>query len=383
MAERLKILLAGMVAGDPHQGGASWAVLQYVAGLRSLGHDVVLVEPVSRKSVSSPPGGDSTVVEYFRSLPLLEDRAALLVEDGDTVGLSFAQLSEFAAEADLLLNISGMLRDERLLEQIPVRAFLDLDPGFNQVWHVTGNDMGLDLHTHFVTVGQNLGRPGCPIPDCGRAWIPTLPPVALDHWPVAAEPPGRDAFTTIGHWRSYGSIEHDGIHYGQRAHSLRELIELPKTSPAHFQLALGIHPEETSDLEALRANGWELLDPDALAGDPDRYGEFIRGSKAELSVAKSGYVAARSGWFSDRSACYLASGRPVLAQETGFGEFLPCGEGLIAFSTTEEAAAGVESVEADLDGHARAARALAEEHLDARKVLPRLLARLGGPGART
>ena len=272
-----------------------------------------------------------------------------------------------------------MLRDERLLEQIPVRAFLDLDPGFNQVWHVTGSDMGLDLHTHFVTVGQNLGRPGCPIPDCGRTWIPMLPPVALDHWPAAPDLPSRDAFTTIGHWRSYGSIEHGGIHYGQRAHSLRELIELPKRSPARFQLALGIHPDETSDLEALRANGWDLVDPDSLAGDPDRYAEFIRGSKAELSVAKSGYVASRSGWFSDRSACYLASGRPVLAQETGFSEFLPCDRGLIAFSTTEEAAAGAESVEADVEGHGRAARAIAEEHLDARKVLPPLLARLGGP----
>ena len=344
-----------MVAGDPHQGGASWAVLQYVAGLRSLGHEVLLVEPVERRRLD--PAG--AVAGYFERLPLLDGGAALLGQGTkETLGVPYAQLSEFAAEADLLLNISGMLRDERLLEQIPVRAFLDLDPGFNQVWHVTGNDMGLDLHTHFVTVGQNLGRPGCPIPDCGRTWIPTLPPVALDHWPAASDPPSRDAFTTIGHWRSYGSIEHGGIHYGQRAHSLRELIELPKRSPARFQLALGIHPEETSDLEALRANGWDLVDPDSLAGDPDRYAEFIRGSKAELSVAKSGYVASRSGWFSDRSACYLASGRPVLAQETGFGEFLPCDRGLIAFSTTEEAAAGAESVEADVE----AARSRGSRH---------------------
>jgi len=363
-----------MVAGDPHQGGASWAVLQYVAGLRSLGHGVVLVEPVS-----SPPGGDSAVVEYFCSLPLLEDRAALLVEGSrETVGLSFAQLSEFAAEADLLLNISGMLRDERLLEQIPVRAFLDLDPGFNQVWHVTGNDMGLDLHTHFVTVGQNLGRPGCPIPDCGQSWIPTLPPVALDHWPPAADQPSRDAFTTIGHWRSYGSIEHAGVRYGQRAHSLRELIELPRMTDSHFQLALGIHPDEKQDLEALRLNGWELLDPTEVAGTPATYAEFIRGSKAELSIAKSGYVASRSGWFSDRSACYLASGRPVVAQETGFSDFLPTGEGLLAFATVDEAAEAVGEVESNLELHSRAARALAEEHLDARKVLPRLLDHLGG-----
>jgi hypothetical protein len=376
MAERLKILLSGMVAGDPHQGGASWAVLQYVAGLRSLGHDVVLVEPVSRRADPNAPAPE--IVEYFRSLPLLEGRAALLVEGvPDPVGLSFAELSEFAAEADLLLNISGMLRDERLLEQIPVRAFLDLDPGFNQVWHLSGEDMGFDLHTHWVTVGQALGQPGCRVPDCDRRWIGTLPPVALEHWPVAEAEPSRDAFTTIGHWRSYGSIEHDGRHYGQRAHSLRELIALPRSTDTRFQLALGIHPDETTDLEALRSNGWELLDPLDVAGDPQRYAEFIRGSKAELSVAKSGYVASRSGWFSDRSACYLASGRPVLAQETGFSDFLPSGEGLLAFTTVEEAAAGVEALVGDPGRHRRAARTLAEEHLDARKVLSRLLEELG------
>jgi hypothetical protein len=385
VADRLKILLSGMVAGDPHQGGASWAVLQYVAGLAEYGHEVVLVEPLG----GLPGGGDSPlarpeVVDYFRSLPLLEGRAALLVQGTEnTVGLSYGELVRFADEADLLLNISGMLRDERLLAPIPVRAFLDLDPGFNQVWRASGEEMGMDLHTHWVSVGQLVGTAGCPIPDCGHSWIPTLPPVALPHWPAAAEPPARDAFTTVGHWRSYGSIEHGGIHYGQRAHSLRELIELPRLGEARFQLALGIHPDEVDDLAALRANGWQLLDPDVVAGSPAGYAEFIRGSKAELSIAKSGYVASRSGWFSDRSAAYLASGRPVVAQETGFSEVLPVGEGLLAFSTSGEAAAAVAAVERDPARHARAARAIAEEHLDARKVLPRLLDALGATSART
>jgi hypothetical protein len=378
MGERLKILLSGMVAGDPHQGGASWAVLQYVAGLEALGHDVVLVEPVAGRDGADPLAGGSQVVAYFRSLGLLGGRAALLAAGEErTVGLPFEGLAAFAAEADLLINVSGMLRDERLLEPVPVRAFLDLDPGFNQVWHVIGEDMGLDLHTHWVTVGQALGRVGCPVPPCGREWIATLPPVALDRWPVATAPPDRDAFTSVGHWRSYGSIDHGGIHYGQRAHSLRELIDLPQLSDSCFQLALGIHPAEERDLEALRGNGWQLLDPHEVAGSPERYAEFIRGSKAELSIAKSGYVAARTGWFSDRSACYLASGRPVVAQETGFSDFLPTGEGLLAFATTAEAVEAVAAVESDLSSHGRAARDIAEEHLDARKVLTRLLERLG------
>jgi hypothetical protein len=376
MSERQRILLSGMVAGDPGQGGASWAVLQYLAGLEALGHEVMLVEPVPAAALD--PGGE--VATYFRALPFVEGRAALLAVGGeDTVGLSYRELLEFARGADLLLNVSGMLGDERLLEAVPVRAFLDLDPGFNQVWQATGTEMGFDRHTHCVSVGVRIGAEDCPIPTLGRTWIPTLPPVALAHWPAAAGAPARDAFTGVGHWRSYGSIEHGGVHYGQRAHSLRGLVELPRRSPARFELALGIHPDEVDDLRALRENGWLLLDPAEVAATPAAYADFVRGSKAELSVAKSGYVASRSGWFSDRSACYLASGRPVVAQDTGFGDSLPVGEGLLAFATTEEAAAAVAEVESDLARHGRAARELAGQHLDAGKVLPRLLERLAVP----
>jgi hypothetical protein len=378
VSERLKILLSGMVAGDPHQGGASWAVLQYLAGLTALGHEVFLVEPVAEDKLD--PAGETA--RYFRSLSLPEDRAALVaVGAGRTLGPSFAELRRFAEEADLLLNVSGMLREEQLLDPIAVRAFLDLDPGFNQAWAASGEDIGIALHTHCVTVGQSLGRPDCPIPTCGRDWIATLPPVALDRWPVAQEAPAWEAFTSVGHWRSYGSIEHEGVRYGQRAHSLRGLIELPRASDASFRLALGIHPDESRDLAALRANGWELLDPRQVASSPEAYADFIRGSMAELSVAKSGYVASRSGWFSDRSACYLASGRPVVAQETGFGAFLPTGEGLLAFTTTAEAADASRKVMSDPKRHGAAARVLAEEFFDARKVLPRLLERLSGPAS--
>jgi hypothetical protein len=377
MSERLRIMLSGMVAGDPHQGGASWAVLQYVAGLEELGHEVMLVEPVPAAALE--PGG--RVIAYFDALPLPAGRSALLAEGGEgTVGVTYASLLEFAHGADLLLNISGMLDDERLLDAVPVRAFLDLDPGFNQVWQATGTEMGFDRHTHCVSVGVRIGAEDCPIPTLGRTWIPTLPPVALAHWPAAGGAPARDAFTSVGHWRSYGSIEHEGVRYGQRAHSLRELVELPRRSEVRFELALGIHPDEVDDLRALRENGWGLLDPAEVAATPAAYADFVRGSKAELSVAKSGYVASRSGWFSDRSAGYLASGRPVVAQDTGFGASLPVGEGLLAFAGTAEAAAAVAEVESDLSRHGRAARELAEQHLDSRKVLARLLERLAAPG---
>jgi hypothetical protein len=263
-----------------------------------------------------------------------------------------------------------------------VRAFLDLDPGFNQLWQATGTEMGFDRHTHCVTVGVRIGAEDCPIPTLGRHWIKTLPPVALSHWPPAEDPPRRDAFTSVGHWRSYGSIEHGGIRYGQRAHALRGLFELPRRSGARFELALGIHPDEVDDLRQLRENGWVLLDPYEVTGNPADYAAFVRGSKGELGVAKSGYVNSRSGWFSDRSAVYLASGRPVVAQDTRFDEVLPVGEGLLAFGDAEEAAGAIAEVESDPGRHARAAREIAEEHFDARKVLPRLLEQLAVPEPR-
>jgi hypothetical protein len=380
--ERLKILLSGMVAGDPWQGGATWAVLQYLLGLRRLGHDVLLVEPVKSGSIrtSGSTLAASENARYFSRLRFIGEgsgSALVLAGTEETVGKRYGAVVEFAREADLLLDISGMLgHEERLVEAIPVRAFVDLDPGFNQVWHESGEDMGLDAHNRFVTVGQAIGAATCPVPTCGVTWIPTLPPVVLEHWAPTADP-GRDAFTTVGHWRSYGSIEHGGIRYGQRAHSLRELVSLPAQTRARFQLALGIHRDEIQDIGALEAAGWELLDPLEVAGTPDGYRDFIRESKAELGVAKSGYAASRCGWFSDRSACYLASARPVVAQDTGFSDFLPTGEGLISFSTVDEAAAGVEEVEGEWERHSRAARSLAEEHLDSDKVLGRLLDRLG------
>jgi hypothetical protein len=354
-----------MVAGDPGQGGATWAVLQYVLGLQRLGHDVRLVEPV--------PDLRPEVVAYFQDVVSafeLQGRAALLVAGTrETVGASYDSL----LGADVLLNVSGMLQEEQVLGEVPARVYLDLDPAFNQLWHaVEGIDMRFDGHTHFVTVGQAIGTASCSVPTCGRDWIPTLQPVVLERWPVP-EGLDRNAFTTVGNWRGYGSIEHEGVFYGQKAHSVRELVSLPRRTGERFELALAIHDDETADLAALEENGWCLVDPREAASTPDRYWRFVRGSKAELGVAKSGYVASRCGWFSDRSACYLASGRPVVAQETGLSDFLPVGEGLFAFRTADDVLAAIEELARAYERHRRAARALAEDLLDSDRVLARLL----------
>jgi len=379
MRHRLTIVVSGMVAGDPNQGGATWAVLQYVLGFRRLGHEVFLIEPIPVPLEHLLEG--SPQAAYFHRVAAefgLEQTAALVrTGSADTCGLPFDQLREICRRADLLLNISGMLTDPELTDHIPLRVYLDLDPAFVQLWHAAqGIDMRFAGHTHFVTIGQAIGQPDCPVPTCGLTWISTLQPVVLEHWP-AAGPIVHDAFTTVANWRGYGSIEHEGVFYGQKAHSLRPLLRLPARTRERFLLALAIHPDERKDLAALAANGWELADPVEVAGTPARYQAFIRGSKAELGIAKSGYVVSRCGWFSDRSICYLASGRPVLAQETGFSRFLPTGAGLFAFETAEDVLAAIEELDGDYPRHARAARALAEDCFDSDKVLSRLLERIG------
>ena len=365
--DRLRIVVAGMVAGVPHHGGATWAVLQWVLGLRRLGHDVVLVEPVD---VLRPPS-----VSYFRSVAAdfgLADRAALVDGGGRAEGVPFSQLAAFARNADVVVNVAGMLRHAELVHPAPARVYLDLDPAFTQLWQADGIDMGFDGHTHFVTVGLNIGAAENTIPTDGRRWLTTLPPVVLTAWP-AAGPVTTPAFTTVASWRGYGSVEHDGVRHGQKAHAWRAFVELPRLAPAALLPALGIHPGEHKDVALLEEHGWRWLDPEAVAHDPDAYRSFIQGSLGELAIAKEGYVVSRSGWFSDRSACYLASGRPVVAQDTGWSEHLPADAGLLGFDSADGAAAAMADVLAEPERHRVAARRIAEEHLDSDRVLGAVL----------
>jgi hypothetical protein len=377
------IIVSGMIAADPWQGGATWAVLQYVLGLRRLRHEVYFIEPVPPKALR--PAGSRLAVSdnarYFETVMtefgLCKQAALLLAGSRETFGLDYDELERIARRADALVNISGMLTDETLISRIPVRAYLDIDPAFNQLWHAVQKiDMRFVGHTHHVTIGHNIGEPDCPVPTCGLKWLKTFQPVVLEHWPVVAEIK-YNALTTIANWRGYGSIEHNGVTYGQKVHSLRQFITLPTLTTEKFLLALAIHPDETRDLVALKANGWQLLDPATVADTPASYQRFIQGSRAEFGIAKSGYAHSRCGWFSDRSLCYLASGRPVLAQDTGFGRLLPTGKGLFMFRQTDDCLQAIESLRSDYTRHAAGARAIAEEFFDSDKVLARLLRQIG------
>lgn len=380
---RRSVIVSGMIAADPWQGGATWAILQYVLGLSRLGHKVCFIEQVPAKSVR-PEGArlaGSDNARYFelvcREFGLQGRAAMLLAGTRETCGISWESLRNIADQSDALLNISGLLTDEALTARIPARVYLDLDPAFNQLWqHVQRIDMRFGSHTHHFTIGQNIGNADCPVPDCGINWLKTWQPVVLERWPVGGEI-RRNALTTVANWRGYGSIDFNGVSYGQKVHSLRSFIALPTLTKERFELALAIHPNEKPDLEALSANRWQIVDPMQFANTPASYAEFIRGSKAEFGIAKSGYARSRCGWFSDRSVCYLASGRPVIAQDCGFAGLLPVGEGLLAFSTVNEVLSALDSMNSDYERHSRRAREIAVEFFDSDKVLGSLLRKVG------
>jgi hypothetical protein len=265
------------------------------------------------------------------------------------------------------------------MSSVGLRAYLDIDPGFGQMWLALGLHDMFAGHDAYVTIGERIGAPDCTVPACGLDWITTPQPVVLEHWP-ASPPPESAPFTSVASWRGpFAPIEYEGVTYGLRVHEFRRFAALPRRSSQEFEVALDIHEAETPDIEMLDANGWRRTDPAIAAADPWAYRDYVRRSKAELMIAKGMYVHSRSGWISDRSICYLAAGRPVVAQETGFSELYPSGAGLLSFDDVDAAAAAVEEVSGDLTRHSAAARELAAAHFDSDHVLRRLLSKLGIP----
>ncbi len=370
------VVICGALAQKPGHAGHTWQFLQYLLGFRRLGWEVLFVDRLS---------GDvrrrDARVAYLESVLAaagLEDAWTLALDDGTHVGRGREEVLEYARRSDLLLNIMGFCTDEALLAAAPLRVFLDTDPGFGQMWRELGLADVFAGHDAHVTIGERIGASDCTIPTCGLPWITTCQPVVLDEWPAAAAESDCDRFTTVGSWRgAYGPVDYGGHRYGLRVHEFRRFSALPRVTGARFELALDIHASEVADIERLRAGGWHLVDPATVASTPRAYRSYLARSGAELMVAKGMYVDTRSGWFSERSICYLASGRPVLAQDTGIADLYPLGEGLLAFRSLDEAAAGVEELRAHPERHRKAARALAEEYFDSDRVLTRLVDRIG------
>ncbi len=379
MAKR--IMIAGAIAQHPLGGaGNTWAFLQYVLGFRRLGFDTYYVEHIDAQHCIDDawvpaPFTASANARYFRAVMDrfgLSDHAALIEWEGPhSAGVPRAEIEQLARHTDLLINGSGRFHLASVLGAVRRRLYLDLDPGFVQIWQEQyAVDMNLPGHDVYVTVGLNLGAPDCPLPTCGIDWKTTLPPVVLGEWTTDA--PGGDVYTTVADWRGYSPVEWRGVWYGQKAEEFVRIIDLPRRVAVPLELCLAIHPDEP-DYGKLEENRWRLTSPRQHCATPDTYRDYIRGSRGELTVVKHGYAAGRTGWFSDRSACYLAAGRPVIVQDTGIGRYVPTGAGLLTFSDTASAAAALDTVERDYPRHAAAATAFARAHLDADRVLPRLL----------
>jgi hypothetical protein len=375
---RVRVLVLGYLVRGPI-GGLAWHHLQYVLGLERLGHDVYFLEDSddypacydpSRAVTSEDPGyGLRFAARALERLGLKERWAYHDAHTGTWHGPLGERMRPIAASADLLLNVSGMNPLRPWVEKVPARALIDTDPAFTQIRHLRDPSLRARAmqHTAFFSFAGNIGSPRCDVPDDGLPWRPTRQPVVLDAWPVTP-PPARGPFTTVMQWESYPAREHAGRRYGMKADSFAPYLDLPRRTRAPLELAVGAAPRAL-----LEARGWRLRDALEVTSDPWTYQAYLRRSSAELGIAKHGYVASHSGWFSERSACYLASGRPVLAQETGFSDWLPTGRGVLSFRSCEEALAGIEEVEARLPDHARAAREVAASHFEAGRVLEKLV----------
>jgi hypothetical protein len=378
--DRLKIVVGSVFSLQPFSPGIAWDWLQLVLGLQDLGHEVVFVEEVppqwcrDRTGAACPWERSANRADFRRAMERfgLLARACQLYDGGKaTEGLSLRALRAATRDADLLLNISGHVTLDWLLGAVRRRAYFDQDPVFTQLWIAEyGKRLNFESHDRLLTVGLNIGTPDSPIPDCGLRWHACLPAVMLACWPFDADPRGR-RFTTVASFGSYAELQFRGRRYGGKRSELRRLASLPGRVERELEVALRAAADDP-DAALLRRGGWRVADAarlDTLA----RYQAYIAGSRAEIGVAKHAYVHGRSGWFSDRAAHYLASGKPVLAQSTGFEQHVPTGSGLLSFADVDEAAEGIAAIDADYARHARAARALAEEHLDHRKVLPAMV----------
>jgi hypothetical protein len=356
------VAVAGSLAQRPGHGGHAWVFLNYLLGLRRLGHRVTFVDRID--------GEDAEGIDWLREVMQetgFEHDYIVLTGDPEMR----RQAHERLRRTDLLIDVNGYLGDEELRSAPGASAFLDIDPAMQQMWEALGLATLFGGHDLYFTVGESIGAEDCLVPTCGIEWIATRQPVVLEAWESAQAGSG---FTTLASWRGpYGPLEFEGRTFGLRAHEFRRFLDLPERVEAEFPLALDIDPADAADIENLRKHGWEMLEPAAVAPTPGAYREFIRGSAAEVAIAKQIYVATRSGWFSDRSACYLGAGKPVIAVDTGFSRHLPTGRGLLTVDDVEAAAAACEEVIGNPQVHSRAASEIAHEYFDSDKVLRRIL----------
>jgi hypothetical protein len=392
VSDRLRIVVLGMMGRSPF-GGQTWLYLNWLRGLAELGHDVWYVEddeswpydPVAQSSTDDCVYAVEHVRRCASAIGLGERWAFRFRDDegGDRCwGLSPERLDTLFRDCDALLNVVGATDLREVHMAAPLRVYVQTDPVGAELKLACGDEHTRDAfaaHDVIATYGENYGAQDCGVPLNGleAKYCRTRQPVDLELWPMAYDPDAR-FFTTIGNYRQSGhDVKYNGeVYRWSKHHEWEKFLDLPCHTSQPFELAM--MPQDPADREQLRARGWQLVSPIPMSLNIfDDYPDYVRQSRAEFTVAKDQNVRLRSGWFSERGVCYLACGKPVVAQDTGFSNILPTGEGLFAFNSMDEALASIDAINGDYRRHCRAARAIAEEYFDARSVAARLLADVG------
>ncbi|NMG05375.1 glycosyltransferase [Brasilonema sp. UFV-L1] len=376
----MNIIFAGSIGRFP-VGGHAWVDMQYLLGLRSLGHKVFYLEECGPESWVYHWEMEQMTTELDYPTTYLQqclteigfDSCWIYRAGEQSVGMNVADFLDVCAQADLLIVRGSPIPLWRPEYDLPKRRlFIDSDPGFTQI-HLSHGDADLNNTVErcdrLFTVGQQVGAQGCSVPTLGKHWLKMFPPVFLPYWPVA-EDKNATHFTVVMQWRSYREVTYEGNSYGNKDKEFPTFIDIPKLTQQPFRVAL-TSPHTIP--EQLIEHHWDVVPGWAVSFTPESYQQFIQNSRAEFGIAKQGYVAMQTGWFSDRSLCYLASGRPVLLQDTGLSDYLPIGEGILTFRNLSEAVDGIAAINADYERHRQAARRLAEEYFDSNKVLTSIL----------
>ncbi|MYL83577.1 glycosyltransferase family 1 protein [Desulfovibrio aerotolerans] len=385
------IIVSGLAATYP-LGGVAWDYIQYLHGFYRLGHDVYYLEdtggwaydPFNVTFVDDLTYHTKYLGDFLQRLhPGMEKRFCVIGPDERHWGMSAEELAAVVNRADVFFNISTTCQLRDAYAKIPVKVLIDSDPLYTQSSfpsYLAGtateeekrNIANMLRHDVFFSFGENVGRDFCAVPKGVIDWLPTRQPIVLESWAGAAPKPGRDAFTTVLSWQpaQKGPLV-AGVQYGGKNLEFEKMLDLPQKTEAVLELALG---GGKPPRELLEEKGWKLRDGFSMSQTPWVYRDYIWDSLAEFSTAKNAYVATTSGWFSCRTACYLASGRPAVVQDTGYSRFMEVGEGVVAFTSEAEALAGIEAVRADWDRHSAAARTFAARYFDSDMVLAKLLA---------
>jgi hypothetical protein len=374
----MRIVVTGLIGSIP-LAGLTLHYLQYVLGFKALGYDVLYLEDTGTWCYDPSSDGmvqdSSASVKYLTGVMSAYDHAdgwAFVDHQNNYNGMTKHQLDTFLASAEIFINVTGagLLRDSYL--RIPSRIYIDTDPGFVQLRLARGSTQDkyhLGLHTSHHSFGCNIGQGSCTIPTDEFHWIPTVQPICLDLWPYMPADPVAP-FTTIMKWKSYPPEEYEGKTYGLKDLELKKYIDLPGRISHPMELAISGNPPESD----LKNSGWSLRNALDISYSIEAYRQYIQKSLGEWSIAKNAYVSMYSGWFSERSACYMASGRPVVVQETGFSEWMKTGGlGVKPFSNVDEASEAIDNILANYLLHSRAARDIAHEYFSAEIVLSNLI----------